>query len=210
MGTAWSPHNTERDPRRAATPLLIRHDITRRASQPNNPSISPQLAKLNVLANSKGHDLQIVGNIWSSLQRTGLQLFLKIKYKWFHAWSSLYHFVNSLSYQEWGPSYIQTETCSCVFILWSETTQQRLFTALTVLLMPRGGREHQDSGHRVRQQVLHHLANNTWLCLHITRVASTLCGFLTMPPSTTSFGIILMERIFFFKMLYKLARYTQL
>lgn len=33
------------------------------------------------------------------------------------------------------------ETGSCVFILWSETTQQRLFTALTVLLMPQGRRD---------------------------------------------------------------------
>lgn len=60
--------------------------------------------------------------------------------------------------------------------------------------------------HRARQQVLHHRANDARLCLHITRAAYALCGFLTMPSrhplhtskSTISFGIILMERIISF------------
>lgn len=88
--------------------LIIRHDIMPQKFRPNNPSISPQLANLNVLANSKGHDLQIVGNIWIFPQELGSSFF--IKYKCFHLGAHCVTFsTNRSSYQKLGLHYIQTD-----------------------------------------------------------------------------------------------------
>lgn len=105
----------------SAALLIIRHDIIPQKFHPNNPSISPQLANLNVLANLKGHDLQIVGNIWIFLQELGSSFF--IKYKCFHFGAHCVTFsTNRSSYQKWGLCYIQIEWVCTPFILWSQTT----------------------------------------------------------------------------------------
>lgn len=78
--------------------LIIRHDIILQKFHPNNPSISPQLANLNVLAKSKGHDLQIVGNIWIFPQELGSSFsflfFFLNKIEMISLWSSLCHSLN--------------------------------------------------------------------------------------------------------------------
>lgn len=98
----------------------------------------------------------------------------------------------------------------CIYFVVRDHTAEAIYSSDSALNATRRKGTSGLRPQRVWQQVLHHCANDARLCLHITQVASTLCGFLTMPSSTTFFGIILMERIFFFKMLYKLARYTQL
>lgn len=78
------------------------------------PSASPQLANLNVLANSEGHDLQIVGNIWIFPQELGSSFF--IKHKCFHFGAQCVTFsTNRSSYQKSGLCYTQTERV-CVYL----------------------------------------------------------------------------------------------
>lgn len=202
-----SRHNTESHPHWAETPLLIRHDITRQAFQPNNPSISPQIAKSNVLANSKEDDLQIVGNIWSTLQRAGIQLFKKIKMQMISCLELTVPLCQQSLISGMRPElYTNRNGLVCIYFVVRDHTAEAIYGFDSALNATRK-RTPGLRLHRAWQQVLHHRANDAPLCLHITRVASTIYGFLTMPSrhplctskSTTSFGIIFMDRIIFFQ-----------
>lgn len=118
--------------------LIIRHDIIPQKFHPNNPSISPQLANLNVLANSKGHDLQIVGNIWIFPQELGSSFFYKIQM--FSFWNSLCHFLNKqILVSESRPVLYTNRMGLCVFILWSETTHlEAIYNVYIALDVTRG------------------------------------------------------------------------
>lgn len=129
--------------------LIIRHDIIPQKFYPNNPSISPQLANLNVLANLKGHDLQIVGNIWIFPQELSSSFF--IKYKCFHFGARCVTLsTNRSSYQKWGLCYIQIELGLRHLFCGQRPHTQWLFTIFTLLRMPHGGPRSwdQSSGHR--------------------------------------------------------------
>lgn len=69
----------------------------------------------------KGHDLQIVGNIWIFPPKLGSSFFYKAQM--FSFWSSLGHFLNKQNLlSEVIPALYTNRLGLCIFTLWTETT----------------------------------------------------------------------------------------
>lgn len=84
----------------------------------------------------------------------------------------------------------------CIYFVVRDHTAEDIYSSDSALNATRRKGTPGLRPQRVRRQVLHHRANDARLCLHITLVASALCGFLTMPSRHPLHTYL--ERILFF------------